>query len=214
MIRKTLYCFGDSWGAGAELDFNLGEKSFSTLLADEFGYNLINYSKENLSLGLIARELALHATKIQSTDYVLVVIPPDSRWYTEWYTLNYNASAVFYHDKTDDWFQYHHQLFIFTICKILTDIKCTYLLMHNYGDFPLSNDQYYFSKYYHDKFLSIKSLTNLLTNSDTDKTGPIEVEKNQGNTIFNGPYFEGKLYHPNQKGHIKIADLIKSKILF
>ncbi len=216
MNTKTLYCFGDSWGAGAELNFVQGEKNFTTLLGDKFSYNVKNFSIEGMSLGLITRELAQNAKDIHKDNIVLVVIPPDSRWYTEWKTLDYNVSAKFYYDKTDDWFRYHHQMFIFTICEILNKIGCQYLLMHNYGEFPLADTGYYFSNFHKSKFLSHQSLTTLLTEPESlnGKLGPVGVEVNQGSLIFYGPYFEGKQYHPNQRGHEKIAELVQSSIQF
>jgi hypothetical protein len=210
--NTSLYCFGDSWGYGAELNFNIDEKPFAKLLANEFSYDLKNFSQNNMSLGLITRTISKVADQISNTDIVLVVIPPDSRWYTEWETIDYIESANFYIDKTDDWFSYHHQLFIFTICEMLKKTGCKYLLMHNYGEFPLHNSEYYFSKFYQDKFLSQNSLTDILTGSSNCKIGPIEVEKLQDGYLFYGPYFEGNRWHPNQKGHEKIAELIKLKL--
>lgn len=213
MNNKKIFCLGDSWGVGAELNFSKGEKPFAKLLADEFSYDLNNSSQNNLSLGLITRLLAQKAPEICKDDVVLVVIPPDSRWYTEWKTINYEKSSNFFYDKTNAWFQYHHQMFIFTICEILNKIGCRYVLMHNYGEFPLNDIGYYFSNYHADKFLGKESLTQTLTNADSDILTPIEVETNQNN-IFKGVYFEGNAYHPNQRGHIKIAELIKSKLKF
>ena len=207
---KTLYCFGDSWGYGSELDFSQGERPFADLVSEKLGYSLKNYSQSNMSLGLITRQISQIAKNINKGDLVLVVIPPDSRWYTEWQTLDYKKND-FFNDKSNEWFEYHHQLFIFAICEILNKTDCYYLLMHNYGKFPLGNDDYFFSNLYQEKFLGKESLTGILTDyHDTDS--PIEIETRQGSFIFYGPYFEGCYRHPNQKGHEKIAELIEQKI--
>ena len=72
MNTKTLYCFGDSWGAGAELNFVQGEKNFTTLLGDKFSYNVKNFSIEGMSLGLITRELAQNAKDSYSSRQSMV----------------------------------------------------------------------------------------------------------------------------------------------
>jgi hypothetical protein len=208
---QKMYCFGDSWGAGAELNFSAGEKPFAELISIKRSCQLKNFSQPGMPLGIIVREIARQAKKISSNDLVLVVIPPDSRWYTEWKTINYNKKNNFFKDKTHDWFEYHHQLFIFTICEILNKTKAEYLLMHNYGNFPLTQSRYYFSNFYQEKFLDTQSLTALLT-GDTDNKSPIDAELTQDAGSFYGPYFEGCETHPNQKGHEKIAELIEQRL--
>jgi hypothetical protein len=208
---NQIWVFGDSWGFGSELKFAQGEVPFANLLARIYDCQLSNWAIENQSLGLITRSVAQHAESFEKDDLVLIVIPPDSRWYTEWQTIQYSKQEFFL-DKSPEWFQYHHQLFIFAICEILEKKQCQYLLMHNYGDFPLKDYNYIFSKYHQDKFLSTKSLTELLTNSPKNKLDPIQVEIQQGNRIYTGPYFEGCRYHPNQAGHQMIANIIVERL--
>ena len=210
-IFKNLYCFGDSWGAGAELNFSAGQKPFANLVSEKLSCQMLNFSIEGMSLGLIVRKIAKEAIKIKNNDLVLIVIPPDSRWYTEWKTIKY-SDTKFFRDKTNEWFAYHHQLFIFTICEILNKTKCQYLLMHNYGNFPLGDSQYYFSNLYQEKFLSRQSLTSLLT-EDNQNLSPFDIEIQQPSKIFYGPYFKGCISHPNQQGHEKIAELIEHRII-
>jgi len=212
---KKLFCFGDSWGYGSELNFHIGEVPFANIVSKRLKIKLKNYSVPNMSLGLILRTVSMNAEKITSDDLVLIVVPPDSRWYTEksghWETLDYteeNKESIL--DKSDDWFIYHHQLFIYSIGKILEDIGCDFIFMHNYGKFPLLDAGYFFSKYYADKFLSEKSLTSILTDA-SDKFFPIETELRQGE-LFYGVFFKGCRWHPNKKGHSLIADLILKKI--
>ena len=68
------------------------------------------------------------------------------------------------------------------------------------------------SKFYHEKFLSLQSLTSILTSKADSGLGPIAVETLQGAQLFFGPYFKGNYYHPNQEGHIVIANLIEKKL--
>ena len=83
-----IFCFGDSWGAGAELKFN--EHPFVHWVAKELGSNYKNFSKEGSSLGIILHTLVEQITAITKNDTVLVIIPPDARWYDE------NAEKGFY----------------------------------------------------------------------------------------------------------------------
>lgn len=203
---QNIFCFGDSWGYGSEL--NPGEKNFCEVMSEKFNIPLKNYSEPNMSLGLITRLLSLKINEITDKDLVLVVIPPDARWYTEWKTLNFEDIS-FFKDKSDDWFYYHQQLFIFSICELLNKVGCKYLLMHNYGEYPLIDRGYIFSKFSNEKFLDTRSLTELLTNNSSTELSPIKVEKYQG-IIFSGPYFNES--HPNQEGHKKIAEFIINRI--
>lgn len=207
----SLFCFGDSWAAGAELKPN--EKPFADLLAADLLYDIQNYGQNNMSLGLILRQISITLPLISKDDIVLVVIPPDSRWYTEWATMDYSTFSELYISATDDWFIYHHQLFIFTICELLNKVGCRYLLMHNYGEFPLKDNRYCFSQFHADRFLSRSSLTSLLNNL-VDHNTPIELEtqSDPSKNLFYGPYFEGNAAHPNKRGHIRITEFIRAKL--
>jgi hypothetical protein len=126
--------------------------------------------------------------------------------------MDYEKDTAFFIDKSNDWFEYHHQLFVFSICEILNKIQCQYLLMHNYGNYPLENRKYCFSNFHHDKFLSRQSLTQLLTGRETAGTiSPLELETTK-KRHFSGVYFKGCIWHPNQRGHQKIADDILEKL--
>lgn len=211
MNYRRVFCFGDSWGYGSELKLLQGERPFAKLVAEKIGCDVENRSRPGRSLGLIVRDIAKLAAKIQDDDLVLIVVPPDSRWYTEWQTLDYENNAFFI-DKTDAWFEYHHQLFVFAICEMLEKVGCEYMLMHNYGRFPLEKQEYWFSGFHHDRFLSTKSLTEILSDSDVDSTmSPIVIETSQ-HQLFRGIYFQGCDFHPNQMGHEKISQLVLEKL--
>ena len=212
MTYHKIFCFGDSWAYGSELNFNKGERPFANLLSEKFGCELTKLARPNRSLGLIVRDLSMAAKNINNKDLVLVVVPPDSRWYTQWSTIEYENNA-FFNDKSNDWFEYHHQLFIFAICEMLEKIGCEYILMHNYGKFPLKREDYWFANFHHSRFLSEKSLTEILTDSDIDsRMLPIAIEIKQ-QRFFRGKYFKGCHTHPNQLGHEKIAQTIIEKLL-
>ena len=213
-IHDHLWCFGDSWAFGNELDFDAGEMPFAALLAHEWQIPSTNLGHQNFSMGLITRCVSMHSRQIKNNDLVLVVVPPDSRWYTQWTTIPYGQREHFL-DKDHDWFTYHHQLFIFSMCEMLDKTGCAYILMHNYGLYPLSASGYVMSDHHHDHFLSQLSLTELLTGSSEDRLLPEELERlayANPRKLFTGPYFQGCRDHPNQAGHQRIADLIKERV--
>jgi hypothetical protein len=218
-----IYCFGDSWGAGAELSTE--ECPFVHWFAKSLGTNYKNYSKEGSSLGIILHTLVETISSIKKDDTVLIIIPPDARWYDEnraqgFYTLmNWQRKDYFkfLNNKTLEWFKYHHALFIYTIQKILTDIGCYYIMAHNYGQ--INETQKYGLSINYQKFLSDIDLTNLLSEVPTtwlsypnhlppdrmfDQDGPPD-------NIFTGKYFEGCKQHPNELGHKRIAELLLEK---
>lgn len=209
---NKIYCFGDSWAAGAEL--KQSEKPFVHWFAENLEKEYINYGQEGASLGIILHTLVMNITQISSDDCVIVIIPPDVRWYDEnkekgfyslmqWMTEDYTKSL---NNKTVEWFKYHHLLFIFSIQKILDDIGCFYVLAHNYGQLP-TNETYRIPINYK-KFLSKKNLTNLLSDCyDSWKSYQLDIDGPMHQHVFHGKYFEGTVNHPNELGHKKIAEL-------
>jgi hypothetical protein len=120
----------------------------------------------------------------------------------------------FLHQKTMEWFKYHHAVFIYTLQKILDDIGCYYIFAHNYGQ--IDGIKAYQLNIDYNKFLSPDSLTSLLMeknhswisypeNNSVDSDGPQDYEG------FCGKYFQGKQTHPNESGHIRIAELFLEK---
>lgn len=210
---SKIYCFGDSWAAGAELKES--EKPFVHWFAENLGKEYVNFGQQGASLGIILYTLICNIDKIKSDDIVLVVIPPDVRWYDEneeqgfyslmqWMTEDYVKSL---NNKTVEWFKYHHLVFIYTMQKLLDEIGCFYLLAHNYGQLP-TNDQYKIPIDYN-KFLSKVDLTNLISERydpwcsyQLIIDGPTHVHD------FHGKYFEGNVDHPNELGHKRIAEIM------
>ena len=218
-----IYCFGDSWGAGAEL--KKGEKPFVEL----FDEQAKNFSVPGEGLPMITQRILEWHHVIKKWETVFVVIPPDTRWYTEnknvfenltIYTDEYPNKKYmdFISDKTSFWFMYHANLFVYTIQSIFDGIGCKYMFMHNYGgEFTIHRNFKKLIKV--DKFLDIKnSLTTLLSSEDgftswksdgpqkVHPSVPLDVEKKG---TFTGKYFEGNQTHPNQLGHYRIKELIE-----
>ena len=212
MINQII-CFGDSWGSALE---SPGAKPFPEHVALSLNVPCKNYAKGGSGLGLILHTLVDKINYITKETLVLIVIPPDFRWYSEsekgFYSLRDYCSteyAVFFKNKTSEWFRYHHALFIFTIQKILEEKNCPYIMMHNFGQLDYSK---YGLAIDSNKFLSKKSLHELLTPIEFSPWNSYPSTLSQPNGpdefFFRGPYFEGSQYHPNASGHEKIAELL------
>jgi len=220
-----VFCFGDSFGAGAEL--KKGEYPFVKWFSSELGLLFINYSVEGASLGIILHKLIVNHLKITKDDIVLVIIPPDSRWYDEnekdgFYSLSNYMKEDYYikflNKKTLEWFEYHHSLFIYTIQKILDDIGCYYCMAHNYGRI---GGKHYNLNIDYSKFLSETDLINLLASKPIEWDNyPHNIEPKEHRFMYDGPpaihdhdspYLYGTLGHPNELGHKYIAKLFLEK---
>lgn len=222
---SKIICFGDSWAAGAELDLHK-ERPFIHWVADELKIPYVNYGKEGSSLGIILHTIINQFNNITSDDVVIIIVPPDTRWYDEnqengfYSIMNWQRDDYFkfLNQKTLEWFRYHHAMFIYTIQKIFDDIGCSYAMAHNYGQINEYNK--YHLKINFDHFLSDQSLTELLSLTPVkwksypdhlsadhryDEDGPTEK-------VFSGPYFEGCKSHPNELGHKYIAQLFLKKL--
>ena len=224
-----IYCFGDSWAAGAEL--TKGQHPFVHWAAAALDTDYINFGKNRNSLGIIVHNIVQQLNQITAEDLVIVVVPPDTRWYDEnpgqgFYSLSLQSRPLdqradflkFLNYKTLEWFKYHHALFIYVIQKMLNDCGCTYIMMHNYGQ--IADIKKYALQVDYNKFLSEHDLTTLLTQQHYTWPNYSELQslaQNVGSTdgppsdIFTGKYFEGCEYHPNELGHREIARLLVQK---
>ena len=201
---KNILCFGDSWGQN-----HIG-KPFVHWVADYFKVTHKNFSLGGSSLGLITHTVVSNLKIIDENSLVLIVVPPDFRWYSEsekgFFSLQDYCSveySTFFKGKTSEWFRYHHSFFIYSLQKILEDKKCNYVMMHNFGQLEYLQYGLNISR---SKFLNTKSLHELLMiNSTSWKSYPNPLTEPNGpdELYFNGPYFEGN--HPNEKGHQEIA---------
>jgi hypothetical protein len=213
-----IYCFGDSWSYGSELNEN--ENPFVYHLAKDLGEKFINFSSQGNSYSVIVTRIFGNVRDINSDDTILIVIPPDIRWmdqqqgsFISWY---YEADKERYMswlgDKTEVWFRYHASLFTYSIQSALDGIGCKYLFMHNYGgEFII--DSRFKSLINVDNFLNIKkSLTTLLGGEDSYESWNLKSDGPEENNKDSGKYFEGNDTHPNELGHKRIVELIKEKI--
>lgn len=230
ILMSQVFCFGDSHGAGAEL--KSFEHPFVHWFAKELDLRYHNFSQEGASLGYILYTVVKHHQLIKKDDIVLVVIPPDTRWYDEnekdgFYSLmNYMKEDYynkFLNKKTLEWFEYHHALFTYNIQKILQDIGCQYTMILAYGRL---GGAHYNLNIDHSKFLSDRDLINLLSIEQPEQWDnyPHDIVPKEHRFMFDGPpdiydktspYYQidGKPSgHPNELGHKYIAKLLVEKM--
>lgn len=209
---KKVFAFGDSWAYGSELDFDAGDKPFIHWFADALDAPYINYGVEGSSLAMVLKTLVDKLPEIQPDSIVLVIIPPDVRWYSEsvangFYTIKeWDEYTKIVGSHSMEWFVYHHAMFIYTMQKLLNDIGCFYIMATNYGSIKRIK-QYNFPVDY-TKFLNDQDLTSILSNKNNKWTRMFHDPEAD---LFTGEYFEGCIHHPNLKGHKRIAELMVEK---
>lgn len=208
-----LHVFGDSWAYGSELSAD--EKPFSYYLSLKLNQNCNNLGRPGISLGHITSIVLANLESITQDDYVVVVIPPDIRWYNMDENYRFHSLSLskpeyreLLKNYKESWFIYHHNLFIFTLISAITKTTDKLILAHNYGSLVI---QQWFKNVIDMKyFLSKNSLTGLLQEDDWKDNYSFERDGPKPE-LFKGKYFEGKVSHPNQQGHLEIARLIYEK---
>ena len=207
--------FGDSWAAGHGL--GVGEKNFTDFLSSSLNCKNKNFGVSGASLGHILHDFTTKIKHINEGDLVVVITPPDVRWYTEssgergrsFSTIRIGDKDYknFVKDKSKYWFRYHHSLFIYTMYSICKDIKCNYIFAHNYGSLDIINP--FSGLILSESFLNrSESLTSLLGGSDYNNY----YLQHDGPPIpLIGENFLDNDTHPNEKGHEMIANLLLKK---
>ena len=218
-MKKNLWVFGDSWAQG----WNLGKKdrTFAQHLNKRLKVNLYNRGRLGSSLGLILNFITKDLPNFKKGDLVFVIIPPDVRWYVKRYTDDEFQAIGRDHDEYEkyieimkldnEWFRYHHNLFIYTIQKLLTDVEVKFVLAHNYGQIELLPE--FENLIDKNLFLDFdRSLMKILSGKDLGfKTYNKDLE--DGPEVFNNhKYFLENDNHPNNLGHSTIADLLQNKL--
>lgn len=210
---SRVFCFSDSWGAGEELDL-AREKPFAEHVAQRLGRPCVNYSQRQFSTGLILHRLMEHVHEITDQDLVLITCAPDVRWYDQdrhghWIpvTLGSADSRNFFATKTLEWFEYHQALFVYTMQAVLTQLDCDYIMALAYGDINHLRQQPFAIDF--DRFVSEQDFTSLLLGKPAGQGVAWRMqlgEDGPSEQVFQGPYFQGCRWHPNESGHRKIAD--------
>lgn len=210
-----VWTFGDSWGAGWGLLED--ELRLDDHVARHFKTTNINKSESGSSLGQITWDFHRNINKIKSADLVLVIVPPDIRWYREdegqcikSLYLGMEEYNNFIKGKTELWFHYHHSLFLFTIFSMCRQKGCKLLMQHNYGELVITPE---FAEFIPNHFFidKKKSLTELLGSEDWKENYDMKSLNNGPPSAFIGEYFIPGDTHPNAKGHKKIAEFFLEK---
>lgn len=210
----TIYTFGDSWAAGYGLTHN--QKDFTKWLATYFNCKSKNFGECGSSLGQVLHDFTKRINDISADDLAIIIIPPDTRWYTSAVngegvcSLSWGASErkfkQFIKNEKPYWFSYHHSLFVYCIASLCLQRDLKFVLAHNYGYLDLIPP--FDNLIPKQQFLSNKSLASLL--NVNDKFDPYDLS-NDGPDILEGKYFLENDTHPNEKGHQVIAEKIYNK---
>lgn len=209
-----VYSFGDSWAYGSEL--KPGDRTFGQILADKLRITHINHGTPGFSMGNVMLSLLEQTANLTKDDIVIVILPPDIRWYTmtktkAWKSLQSNNQEWidYFVEKPIEYFIHHHNIFLYTMQSALKDKQCKYVLCHNYGNLQILPQ--YENLIDRSVLLSEHSLTQLLSDDDWNDNYDID-KKSDGPPRFTGKYFLGNYNHPNQLGHKRIAELINDKL--
>lgn len=207
-----IHTFGDSWGAGWGLKGH--ERNFTKYLESYLSCRSENHSQAGSSLGQITHDFIKEHHKFVSGDLVIVIVPPDIRWYTE---KNKRICSLFHEDrehkqflkgKTDYWFLYHHALFMHSIYSVCSQKKVDVIFAHNYGKLIIHES--FKNLIPREIFLDNKrSLTELLGSTDWFENYSLEYDGPPEYLI--GENFIPEDTHPNEKGHEIIAKLLYNK---
>lgn len=207
-----VWTFGDSWAAGHGLKDN--EKRFGDVIAEYFTIPHINHGKSGSSLGQILHQFKASIKQIKKNDIVLVVIPPDIRWYKIEGDNTSNSILVgtkeykrFIKDKNPAWFIYHHSLFIYTFIAMAKQLDLNLVLAHNYGKLVFDKD---FASIIEKKyFLNVnRCLTELLGGVAWKGNYHRKLSQDGPPEYIIGENFIPEDTHPNEQGHRLIADMI------
>lgn len=202
------WVFGDSWAEGYGL--KKGEKNFSKWIEEFTGEKVANYGKAASSLGDITFNLLKHSEAFSQGDKLIVVTPPDIRWYqiinkTHATSLFEGMTKYddFLEDKNKHWFTYHHNLFSMTIVNKALEKGMSVVLMRNFGDLDLWDwSKNVILPHILDKE---QSLTEMLTDKKYNlKSGLDTFEIKQIKEIPHPNFIPGD-NHPNETGHKIIA---------
>jgi hypothetical protein len=205
--------FGDSWAAGWGLKKK--EKNFTSFLADYLKCKKLNFGMSSSSLGHILHDFTQNIHNAKQNDFIIIIIPPDIRWYTQSGKDSFRSMLLgdkdhknFISDKSDYWFIYHHSVFVHSLYSVCAQLNLNYILAHNYGhlQFVKPFDQLIPDSIFLDRH---KSLTTLLggedyADYDFKNDGPPDTVK--------GNNFIPNDVHPNETGHKLIAEMILGKI--
>lgn len=212
MKSKTLWGFGDSWAYGWGLSPK--ESNYTYLLSEKLNVNYQNAAESGRGLGEILELFIKKSSEFSPDDFVLITVPPDTRWYTPAENGNESLHTLFsWQSKYKSflklincnlyWFYWHHSLFLSSIYNHARRKKVKLVMQHNYGKLSIIPEFEYVKEAFADSEHSMSFWLSVDDEYDYSLTKGCGPE----HAVFqNKKYFIENDSHPNQLGHAIIAD--------
>ena len=145
---NKIYSYGDSWCRGSELtdkDVDVENRRHYTYWISKSlncPYEIV--ADCGASFGSIVQQVINDLQKFDSKSLVLIIVPPDVRWYDQ----DGRDDEEKFRDisSTDDdyipllgvhkgtyWFRWHWSLFLYTLHSMLNQKEIPFITMHNWG---------------------------------------------------------------------------------
>ena len=211
-----IHVFGDSWAYGYGLEHRERD-CFGGLIGHHYGEPVKNYAIPASSMGHVTYEFMKQRHTFKQNDKVLVIIPPDVRWYRieDGFATSLFNGMPLYEDwlekhATLEWFIYNHSMFIHTLISASKQTNINLVLAHNYGNLKIHA---HFENLIDTNFLldKDKSLCYLLSGSEK-WAGNYTISANNSMQEIQHPMFIVGDNHPNELGHKQIAELMIRKL--
>lgn len=222
-MKKLIVGFGDSWTFGSELD-RPQEQCWLAQVADCMEADSVNMGTPASSIGHLTVQLF---NFIQKYDYpghkkvFMVGLTGLTRYLTysnklqEFVNItpeaNYRTGDIHHSGRPPD---------VVTEFGTLAGEMYRMVECAEYNNFIATQTVFMFQEYCKQNnidviFFSYFDLPALNNIVDTDTVYPTTItqaltgQEYELPAVRNNEYFEGKLFHPNQKGHARIADILK-----
>ena len=207
-MRSRLYNFGDSWAWGYNDNFETPYKTtYAGIIAKNFGLQKVDACLPGWGMGNVGESFLNHYPDMNSNDYVLVTIPPDTRLAIA-RANGRMTQTVFSHEKLWETLveaiggnPYHFELSIIKECMMIAGLCRTkgikYAFQHNYATMYF-NDKWDLSIIKENYCYPEQSMMDLL-GIDNDWYAGSSLEE-QVQWSMDGPNFNDhdKLLPPNQ----------------
>ena len=181
---NRIYSYGDSWARGAELtpagvDVDK-RRHYTYWLSKSLNCPYEVSALSGGSFGKIVHQVIKDLHKFDSNSLVLVIVPPDVRWYDQSgddheeefrdiSSTDEDYLPLLGKNKGTYWFRWHWSLFLYTLHSILNQKEIPFITMHNWGKISKDLLPIYDDLIDWDKHLSKDSLSHILNRPD-DKT--------------------------------------------
>lgn len=219
-MKKTLVTFGDSWTFGSELD-KPSQQNWTAQISKLFDCDTVNMSVPASSIGHLTVQLFDFLQQSNTQDKIFMIGLSGTTRYLSYSNskdqfVNITPEAVYCTQDIKPTGQPPENLDYMNLLA-----KQTYQLVEhvNYNRFLLTQTLFLFENYCKQNnipyiFFSYFDYLAPLPIVDKTKLYPTSITKALSGAeysipeIRNNEYFTGKLFHPNEQGHVKIAELL------